>query len=116
MSVEEIFNQDYKKFNFGELSVGVAQVNTMDFEGFMPYKKDMLDYMEKVAKDNGMEFTLLLLTDVINANSEIFVAGPKPEYVEKAFNVQLTDSQASLPGVISRKKQVVPAITNALAG
>lgn len=115
-SVEEIFNQDYKKFNFGELSVGVAQVNTMDFEGFAPYKKDMLEYMEKVANNNGMEFTLLLLTDVINANSEIFVAGPKPEYVEKAFNCELVDSQASLPGVISRKKQVVPAITNALAG
>lgn len=115
-TVEEIFNQDYKRFNFGELCVGVAQVNTMDFEGFMPYKEEMLKHMEKVARNNNMEFTLLLLTDVINANSEIFVAGPKPDYVEKAFNVQLVDSQASLPGVISRKKQVVPAITNAIAG
>ena len=110
-TVDEIFNQDFKKFNFDNLQVGVAQVNSMDIEGFLPYKKDMLDYMNKFAEDNNLEFTLLLLTDIINANSEIFVGGPRPELVEKAFNVQLTEYQGTLAGVISRKKQVVPAIT-----
>lgn len=113
-TVEEIFNSDYKKFNFGDASVGVAQVNTMDIEGFAPYKQDMLNYMESVTSKNGMEFAMLLLTDVINATSEVFAAGPHPEYVEEAFNVTLNDSQASLPGVISRKKQVVPVITEVL--
>ena len=110
-TVDEIFNQDFKKFNFDNLQVGVAQVNSMDVEGFLPYKKDMLDYMNKFAEDNNLEFTLLLLTDIINANSEIFVGGRRPELVEKAFNVQLTECQGTLAGVISRKKQVVPAIT-----
>lgn len=110
-TVDEIFNQDFKKFSFDNLQVGVAQVNSMDIEGFLPYKKDMLDYMNKFAEDNNLEFTLLLLTDIINANSEIFVGGPCPELVEKAFNVQLTECQGTLVGVISRKKQVVPAIT-----
>ena len=110
-TVDEIFNQDFKKFSFDSLQVGVAQVNSMDIEGFLPYKKDMLDYMNKFAEDNNLEFTLLLLTDIINANSEIFVGGPRPELVEKAFNVQLTECQGTLVGVISRKKQVVPAIT-----
>lgn len=110
-TVDEIFNQDFKKFSFDNLQIGVAQVNSMDIEGFLPYKKDMLDYMNKFAEDNNLEFTLLLLTDIINANSEIFVGGPRPELVEKAFNVQLTECQGTLVGVISRKKQVVPAIT-----
>lgn len=110
-TVDEIFNQDFKKFSFDNLQVGVAQVNSMDIEGFLPYKKDMLDYMNKFAEDNNLEFTLLLLTDIINANSEIFVGGPRPELVEKAFNVQLRECQGTLVGVISRKKQVVPAIT-----
>ena len=110
-TVDEIFNQDFKKFSFDNLQVGVAQVNSMDIEGFLPCKKDMLDYMNKFAEDNNLEFTLLLLTDIINANSEIFVGGPRPELVEKAFNVQLTECQGTLAGVISRKKQVVPAIT-----
>ncbi|MFR6099915.1 MAG: DHHA2 domain-containing protein [Longibaculum sp.] len=92
----------------------VAQVNTMDIEGFAPYKAEMLAYMDQVARENHMEFTMLLLTDVINATSEVFVAGPRPDYVANAFKVELVDQQASLPGVISRKKQVVPVITEAL--
>lgn len=114
-TVEEIFNQDYKKFGFEDATVGVAQVNSMDIEGFMPYKKDMLSYMERVAQDNHLQFVILLLTDIINGNSEIFVAGPRTDLVAHAFNVTLVENQGTLPGVISRKKQVVPAITNVMA-
>lgn len=114
-TVEEIFNQDYKKFSFGDTSVGIAQVNTMDIEGFMPYKAEMLQYMQQVATANRMEFVMLLLTDVINATSEVFVAGVRPDYVASAFKIELVEHQASLPGIISRKKQVVPVITEVLA-
>lgn len=110
-TVEEIFNQDFKKFLFENGTVGVGQVNTMDIEGFAEYKAEMLEYMTKFAQDNNLDFVALLLTDVINANSEIFAAGPKVYLVEQAFNIKLNDSQATLKGVISRKKQVVPAIT-----
>ena len=114
-TVEEIFNQDYKKFGFDDQCVGVAQVNTMDIDGFKEYKKDMLAYMKQVVRDNDMEFAALLLTDVINATSEVLVVGPNTECFEKAFNVKLVDNQASLPGIISRKKQVLPVITEALS-
>jgi manganese-dependent inorganic pyrophosphatase len=76
----------------------------------------MLNYMEQVCEENHYDFDVLLLTDVINANSEVFVAGSKPHYVEQAFNVKLVDQEANLPGVISRKKQVVPALTEAING
>ncbi len=93
--------------------VGIAQVNTMDIDGFAPLKAEMLEYMENLCVENGFDTkTVLLLTDVINATSEVFVAGSHPEYVENAFNVQLVEHEANLPGVISRKKQVVPAITH----
>lgn len=110
-TVQEIFNQDYKKFSFDDDNIGVAQVNSMDIEGFMPYKEDMLKYMNEVAEKQGLQFTLLLLTDIINGNSEIFVGGTRPDIVSKAFNVELTNRQATLFGTISRKKQVIPAIT-----
>ncbi|MGX8680442.1 MAG: DHHA2 domain-containing protein, partial [bacterium] len=113
-SVEEIFNSDFKKFNIADEKIGVAQVNTMDIDGFAPYKGEMLRYMQKVCEDNHFAFALLLLTDVINTVSEIFVAGPRPGYVEQAFNCTLVDSEANLPGIISRKKQVVPALTNVI--
>lgn len=113
-SIEEIYNQDYKAFNIGDAKVGIAQVNTMDIDGFAPLKAEMLEYMENLCVENGFDTAVLLLTDVINATSEVFVAGSHPEYVENAFNVQLVEHEANLPGVISRKKQVVPAITRAI--
>ncbi len=113
-TVEEIFQQDYKKFTIEKHTVGVAQVNSMDIDGFMPYKEEMLAYMNKEAEENNLDFTLLLLTDIINGNSEIFVGGNRTELVEKSFDVSLVENQATLSGVVSRKKQVVPAITEAL--
>lgn len=113
-SIEEIYNQDYKAFNIGDAKVGIAQVNTMDIDGFAPLKAEMLEYMENLCVENGFDTAVLLLTDVINATSEVFVAGSHHEYVENAFNVQLVEHETNLPGVISRKKQVVPAITRAI--
>lgn len=111
-TVEEIFNQDFKPFTMGEVKVGVAQVNTMDIEGFMPLKDEMLDYMGKMASDEGYDVVILLLTDILTEGSQILVAGERPDYVEKTFNVTLEDSMAFLPGVLSRKKQVIPPLTS----
>lgn len=113
-TVEQIFNQDYKPFTIEDTKVGIAQVNTMDIEGFMPLKEEMLQYMETKAKEANLDMVMLLLTDILNEGSEILVAGAKPEIVEAAFKVTLKDNGAFLPGVLSRKKQVVPPITNSI--
>ncbi len=113
-TVAQIFNQDYKPFTIEGTRVGIAQVNTMDIEGFMPLKEEMLQYMETKAKEANLDMVMLLLTDILNEGSEILVAGEQPEIVEKAFNVTLKDNGAFLPGVLSRKKQVVPPITNTI--
>ena len=113
-TVEQIFNSDFKPFTIEDTKVGIAQVNTMDIEGFMPLKEEMLNYMDQKAKEAGLDMVMLLLTDILNEGSEILVTGNKPEIVEKAFNVTLKDKGAFLPGVLSRKKQDVPPITNAI--
>lgn len=113
-TVEQIFNQDFKPFSIEDTKVGIAQVNTMDIEGFMPLKEEMLAYMSTKAKEANLDMVMLLLTDILNEGSQILVAGDKPEIVEKAFKVTLENNEAFLPGVLSRKKQVVPPITNAI--
>ena len=113
-TVEQIFNTDFKPFTIEGTKVGISQVNTMDIEGFMPLKEEMLNYMDQKAKEAGLEMVMLLLTDILNEGSEILVTGAKPEIVEKAFKNTLKDKGAFLPGVLSRKKQVVPPITNAI--
>ncbi|GFZ30943.1 manganese-dependent inorganic pyrophosphatase [Clostridium zeae] len=114
-TVEQIFNQDFKPFTIEGIKVGVAQVNTMDIEGFMPLKDEMLAYMERKAEESGLKVVMLLLTDIINEGSQLLVAGKLPEIAERAFKVTLSESTAYLPGVLSRKKQVIPPITNAIA-
>lgn len=114
-TIEEIFNQDFKPFTIGKIKVGIAQVNTMDIEGFMPLKDEMLSYMDNKATNGGFDLIMLLLTDILNEGSQILVAGKLPAIVEKTFQVTLDNSTAFLPGVLSRKKQVVPPLTNIIA-
>ena len=71
----------------------------------------MLDYMNQKADSMGLEMIMLLLTDIINEGSQILVTGRNPEIAEEAFKVKLEDSTTFLPGVLSRKKQVVPPLT-----
>ena len=113
-TVEQIFNQDFKPFTIEGIKVGIAQVNTMDIEGFMPLKNEMLTYMNTKAQEANLDMNMLLLTDILNEGSQVLVAGNRPEIAEKAFNCTLVDSTAFLDGVLSRKKQVVPPITNAI--
>ena len=113
-TVEEIFNSDFKPFNMGDFKVGVSQVNTMDIEGFMPLKEEMLEYMNSKAKNGGFDFMLLLLTDILNEGSQVLFVGSNVEIVEKTFNVKIENNTAFLPGVLSRKKQVVPPLTNVI--
>ena len=112
-TVEEIFNQDFKPFNICNTKIGVAQVNTMDIEGFMPLKEEMLDYMNEKASKEGYDMLLLLLTDILTEGSQILTVGDT-SIVEETFNVKLQDETAFLPGVLSRKKQVIPPITNVI--
>lgn len=113
-TVDQIFNQDFKPFSIEDTKVGIAQVNTMDIEGFMPLKDEMLAYMSTKAKEANLDMVMLLLTDILNEGSQILVTGDKPEIVEKAFKITIENNEAFLPGVLSRKKQVVPPITNAI--
>lgn len=113
-TVSEIFNQDYKIFSLSNYKIGVSQVTTMDIDGFDPMKPSMMDYMDKKVKDEGFNFLLLLLTDILKGGSQLFVAGPNKEIVSKAFNITLKDDSAYAPGLLSRKKQVIPPITSVI--
>ncbi|AAK80096.1 manganese-dependent inorganic pyrophosphatase [Clostridium acetobutylicum] len=115
-TVEEIFNSDYKAFNLGDKKIGVSQVTTMDIEGFDEYKKDMLAYMNKKVKDENFNAVLLLLTDIIKEGSLIIATGENTDLVNKAFNVELKDNAVYVPGILSRKKQVIPPLTSAIEG
>lgn len=113
-TLEEIFYQDYKSFVINGRKIAVSQVNTMDIEGFEPMKADMISLMEKTAEAQGYNLILLLLTDIYNEASLLLAVGKDKEIINTAFNVTLENNSAFAPGVVSRKKQVIPPLTNAI--
>ena len=108
-SPEELINIDSKPFTTNGVKYQVAQVNTASIEDVLKSKVEIESAMEKFMKDNQVELFVLLITDILENNSQIIALG-KTEIVEKAFKVELKDNMAYLPGVVSRKKQVVPVI------
>lgn len=112
---EEIFHQDFKTFSLNNLKIGVSQVGTMDLESFDPIKNSMLALMEKKALENNYSLLILMITDILKGGSQFLITGSEKDLVSRAFNVKLQHSSVYLPGVISRKKQVIPPITTAIA-
>ena len=112
-SPEELINIDSKPFTTNGLKYQVAQVNTACIEDVLKDKEEIEKAIELFMKENSVELFVLLITDIIENNSQIIVLG-KQEIAERAFNVKLENNTAFLKNVVSRKKQVVPNIDKAI--
>ena len=107
---EELINIDSKPFSTNGVKYQVAQVNTACIEEVLKDKATIEIAMEKFSNANSIDVFVLLITDILENNSQILVVGSRQDVIEKAFDVKLEDNMAFLPGVVSRKKQVVPVI------
>lgn len=114
-TVDSIFHQDFKRFTLGRYNIGVSQVNTMDMEGFNEIKDEMENLMNDKANKESYDLLILMVTDILKGGSELLTVGKEKETVSKAFNVKMNGNSVYLPGIISRKKQVIPPISNVFA-
>lgn len=113
-SPEDIFYQDFKEIHMGKKKIGIGQVATMDIDGISGIKDELLSLMKDIGDNKGYDIVILMLTDIINEGSEIVFSGRDREVVSKAFNKYTDKNSIYLPGVVSRKKQVIPHIASAL--
>ncbi|ATY57454.1 MULTISPECIES: manganese-dependent inorganic pyrophosphatase [Staphylococcus] len=113
-SVEFLLNMDAKSFTMGDYVTRIAQVNAVDLDEVLNRKEDLEREMLAVSAQEKYDLFVLVVTDIINSDSKILVVGAEKDKVGEAFNVQLEDDMAFLSGVVSRKKQIVPQITEAL--
>lgn len=113
-TVDKIFHQDFKVFTLGDFKVGVSQVGTMDIEGFEVIRAEMQQLMAKKAAENQFNILILMLTDILKDGSEILVAGENKDVVGKAFKATLVNDSVYLPGILSRKKQIIPPLTDTI--
>ncbi|MCD5568257.1 manganese-dependent inorganic pyrophosphatase, partial [Lactobacillus delbrueckii subsp. lactis] len=114
-SVEELIDLDAKSFELGSKTARIAQVNVVDVPEALERKDAFLAAMEKDAKANGYDLFMLVITNVLDSDSEVLFIGDdeSKSAFAKAFGKELVDSEAHLPGVVSRKKQIVPPLTRA---
>lgn len=112
-SPTQVLNQDRKKFMFGQYKVTIAQMNTGDFDGFFKIFSRTVEEMETICTTEGFDLFVLLVTDVVVGGTEIIAVGEAKWIVDHAFGLEPLDRSRFLPGVFSRKKQVVPKLMNA---
>ena len=114
-TASELLNMDAKSFNMGDYITRIGQVNTVDIDEVFQRQEELEKAMLEVSTNEKYDLFVLLVTDIINSDSKILVVGAEKDKVGNAFNVKLDNNTAFLPGVVSRKKQVVPQITEALS-
>ena len=112
-SAEELINIDAKTFTLNGNDVRVAQVNTVDIAEVLERQEEIEVAMTAAIVSEGYSDFVLMITDIVNSNSEIVALGSNMDKVEAAFNFKLENNHAFLPGAVSRKKQVVPQLTDA---
>ncbi|MBQ6323081.1 MAG: putative manganese-dependent inorganic diphosphatase [Lachnospiraceae bacterium] len=113
---EEIFYQDFKKFEFDDRVLGIGQINSMDQGELDTIKDRMLPYLQEAYEKQDMDMMVFMLTNIIEETTEMLCFGEDAaKLVEDAFRpVKVVDNVARVKGIVSRKKQVVPALMSAI--
>lgn len=107
---EELISADAKSFEMGGKTVRVDQVNTVDLDEVFAREAALRAAIEKQNAEEGYDLFLLMVTNILDSNTRLLVVGEPKDVVEKAFDKKLEDDKMDLPGVVSRKKQVVPPL------
>jgi manganese-dependent inorganic pyrophosphatase len=114
-TVSQLISLDSKEFEMGSHKVEIAQVNAVDTNDVLSRKAELEETMTAVISEKQLDLFLLVVTDILTNDSVALALGQKAHAVEQAFDVTLEDNTATLKGVVSRKKQVVPVLTNTLS-
>ena len=114
-TAEQIFGTDYKVFTSGRFHFGVGQGSYMSEKNRKAAEALVGPYLETAREKQGLDFVFYLFTDVRGASSDLLMAGKGAEdVIAHGFHVEVADAAAQLPGVVSRKKQFIPSLIDAL--
>lgn len=114
-TLEDLMSLDSKEFEAGDHRFEVAQVNAIDVNEVIGRQAELEVLMEQVIAKKELDLFTFVVTDILNNDSVAIVLGKKAGIIEGAFKSSVVDNRVLLPGVVSRKKQIVPVITEALS-
>lgn len=113
-TIEEIIYQDFKKFNLEYKNVGISQVFTMDINEIMSKKSDYIGLIDKITRDKDYYVFIMAVTDIVNEGSYIFYTSTKEKLISAIFKKEDVYEGIYVDKCVSRKKQIVPSIINAI--
>jgi len=114
-TIEELLTIDSKQFEMGDNLVQVAQINTVDPNELLEQESEIKQVISSIIADKNLNLYVLMITNILTNDSVIMSLGDRVDAVNQAFNVTLENDKVTLPGVVSRKKQIVPQLTDVLA-
>ncbi|HZG56270.1 manganese-dependent inorganic pyrophosphatase [Paenibacillus sp.] len=110
-TVAQLISLDAKEFTMGGSKVEIAQVNAVDVNDVLSRQAEVEAALAQIIADKGLDLFLFVVTDILNNDSVGIALGKKADAVEKAYGVTLSNNTAVLKGVVSRKSQIVPVLT-----
>ncbi|MCI9216026.1 MAG: putative manganese-dependent inorganic diphosphatase [Dorea sp.] len=114
-SGEEICFQDFKQFTVNDTVFGVGQINSMNKEELAEIKEKLTEHLPKVLKENNLQMIYFMLTDILDESTELLCCGMGARAnIAEAFDVPESAEKIILKGVVSRKKQLIPALVSTL--
>ena len=114
-TAKEICFQDFKKFEVSGVDFGVGQINSMSREELEEIKQRILPYLKTALVEKGIDMMFIMLTNIIEEATELLCVGNNARnLVLEAFDLSADTEDIILKGVVSRKKQLIPAIVVSL--
>ena len=109
-TAEQLIGADFKEFHIAGQTLGVSQIICVDSKSMLARKEEFMETMRTMQKKNGYDMVILMLTDVLIEGTELLYIG-NDDTIRFAFNAEPEDNMLFLPGVMSRKKQIIPMLT-----
>ena len=113
-TAEQIINTDSKPFDKNGVKFVISQINSADVDSVLEKQNELETAIASEIVNNNLDCYVFMVTDILNASSKAIVLGNKKDIFEKAYNTKLFNNTAVLDGVVSRKKQVLPKILEAI--
>ncbi len=110
-SIAQLVSTDAKEFSMGEAKVEIAQVTAIDVDDVLSRQDELEAALRDIVAAKGLDLFLFVVTDILNNDSVAVAVGPRAATVETAYDVTLENNRARLKGVVSRKLQIVPVLT-----
>ncbi|CAM4423943.1 MAG: manganese-dependent inorganic pyrophosphatase [Paenibacillus macerans] len=111
-TIEQLITLDAKEFDMGGSKVEIAQVNAVDVNDVLSRQSEIEAALNGIIERKGLDLFLFVVTDILNNDSVGLALGKAADAVEQAYSVKLAGNKAVLKGVVSRKSQIVPVLTD----